>query len=245
MQTAGIVLQQVIVMFLLVALGYWLFKIGKITPEGSKTIGNVLIYLVLPTVIIKGFLVERTAGHAIQLALSAVAACVVLGISILVSRMMFKRNPIAHFASAFSNPGFFGIPLIVASLGNEAVFYVAALVGALNMGQWTYGVAIMTERPGRLKLKTLLKAPFAVAILVGLALFASGIQLPELVTRTMTFVTNMNTPLAMLTIGVYLAQTDIPKMFVDKSLYLVSLARLIIIPILCLLVLRLLTKIIC
>ena len=43
--------------------GFLLFRYGKISVEGSKTLGNILIYVSLPAVIINSFLIERTPEH--------------------------------------------------------------------------------------------------------------------------------------------------------------------------------------
>lgn len=242
MSTAITLINQTIIMFLLVGVGYTLFKCKKISPEGSKSLGNILIYTVLPCVIINGFLVERTNERIIGLLLSALCAAVILAISILCSRFFFKKDAIAVFSSAFSNPGFFGIPLILASLGEGAVFYVAAFIAFLNMLQWTYGVSIMTGKKASLKPSSLIKAPFMVATIIGLFLFFTALPLPSLITKTLGLLTGINTPLAMFTVGVYLAQTDIRKMLVKPKLYLISAVRLLVIPALALILLCLIPE---
>lgn len=70
METTLILLQQVLIMFLLAAIGFLAYRTGKISNEGSKSIGNLLIYISLPAVIIKGFLVERTTERALGLLIS-------------------------------------------------------------------------------------------------------------------------------------------------------------------------------
>ena len=104
---------------------------------------------------------------------SALASALLLLLSACVSRMIFRRDPIAAFAGAFSNPGFFGVPLMIASIGQGAVFYVACFIAFLNVGQWTYGVSIMNGQPVRkgFEPKKLIQAPFVIAILIGLVLF--------------------------------------------------------------------------
>ena len=242
MDVVKILFMQVLQMFLLVGLGFLLFRSGKISREGSKSVGNILIYLVLPCVIINSFRIDRTAEHIRGLLFSALLAALLLGLSILVSRLIFRQDPIAHFASAFSNPGFFGIPLITATIGSEAVFFVAFFIAFLNILQWTYGVSLMTGQPvtAGFQPKKLIRAPFVIAMLTGLILFFSGLPLPKIVGGCMTSVAALNTPLSMFTIGVYLAQTDLPGMVKRKSLYLVSLSRLVIIPAVALLLLSLL-----
>lgn len=226
---------QTLTMFLLAGVGYWLFRNGTITPEGNKVMGNLLIRISLPCVIVNSFIVERTAERMIGLLASALGAAVILFISILCARIFFKKDPVAHFAAAFSNPGFFGIPLILSSVGNDGVFYVATFIAFLNLLQWTYGVAVMTGKKGSLTFKAVIKAPFMIAILVGLLLFFTGLPLPEVVTKTLHYIKELNTPLAMFAVGVFLAQTNIKKMFFRKSLYAISAVRLLVVPLIVLL----------
>ena len=234
--------KQILEMFLLAGVGYLLFKADKISGEGSRTLGNILIYVSLPAVIINGFLVERTPEHVSGILLSMAGALALILVSVLISHFIFRHNPIGAFAAAFSNPGFFGIPLVIASLGREYVFYAACFIAFLNIGQWTYGVSRLNGQPvlQGFQPKKLIKAPFVIAILVGIFLFATQLPLPAIVENCLSNVAGLNTPLAMFTVGVYLAQTDLVKMFGRRTLYLVSALRLLVIPVLSLLILSLL-----
>ena len=244
METILILIRQIAQMFLLSGIGYLLFKCKKITADGSRALGNILIYAALPSVIINGFLVERTPERLMGMLYSAAGAAVLLLLSILISRLFFKKDAIAAFAGAFSNPGFFGVPLIVASMGQGAVFYVACFIAFLNIGQWTYGVSILNGQPVRqgFELKKLVKAPFIIAILIGLFLFFTQLPLPTVLSGCLSAAAGLNTPLAMFTVGIYLAQTDVPGMFRKKKLYLISFVRLALIPLLSVLALSLLPE---
>ncbi len=244
METILILVYQILRMFLLAALGYFLFRGKKISQEGSRALGNILIYLALPATIIRGFLVERTTENLLGILYSAVAAALLLLISILISRAFFRKDAIAAFAGAFSNPGFFGIPLIIVSLNLGAVFYVACFVAFLNIGQWTYGVSLLTGQPLRkgLQWKKLIRAPFIIAILIGLVLFLTQAELPDVLSDSLAVVASLNTPLAMFTVGIYLAQTDLRRMITHRPVYRVTLVRLLIIPAVSLLLLSLLPK---
>ena len=251
METILIILKQIIIMFILALIGYIMFKRKKISIEGSKTIGNILIYLSLPCVIINSFLVEKTTERLTSLLISALLAAIILVLSALISRLVLGKNAIDNFAGSFSNPGFFGIPIITACIASDAVFYVAAFIAFLNMGQWTYGVwllnnsddnGILIDKQYRTKqinnenkvisfILKLLKAPFMVAIIIGLFFFLTGISMPEIPAKCINFIANLNTPLAMFTVGIYMAQVDIKKMFSKLSLYKVALVRMIIAPI--------------
>ncbi|MBR5642034.1 MAG: AEC family transporter [Firmicutes bacterium] len=237
-----ILMKQILQMFLLAGIGFLLFKGGKITLEGSKTLGNILIFGSLPAVIINGFRIERTPEHVSGLLWAALAALIVVLLSILIAHFVFRKDGVAAFATSFANPGFFGIPLIVASLGQGAVFYAAPFIAFLNIGQWTYGVSRLNGQPvlQGFQPKKLIKAPFVIAILVGIFLFVTQLRLPEIISSCLSSVAGLNTPLAMFTVGVYLAQTDLKKMLGRRSLYLISALRLLIIPAISLLVLSLL-----
>ena len=239
-----ILIRQILQMFLLAGIGFLLFRCGRITREGSRTIGNILIYVSLPAVIINGFLVERTAEHVYGLLWSAAASFVLLLMSVLVSHFVFRKDPVGAFASSFSNPGFFGIPLVIAALGEGAVFYAAPFIALLNIGQWTYGVSRLNGQPvlQGLQPKKLIRAPFVIALLAGVALFALQLPLPEIISGGLRTVAGLNTPLAMFTVGIYLAQTDIPGMLKRKSLGLISVVRLLAIPLIALLLLWLLPE---
>lgn len=237
MDTVLTLVKQTVTMFLLAGVGFAMFKSGKITKEGSKSIGNILIYGSLPCVLISSFFIEKTQEHMIGLAISAALGFLLVLMSILVGKLCFREDTIAKFAAAFPNPGFFGIPLILASLGSGCVFYVAGFIACVNLGQWTYGVAVMTGQKGGFSFKRLVTAPFAIAIAIGLAIFLTGIEVPGILKNSITAIKELNTPLAMFTVGIYLAQTDLKNMFFKKSLYSISLVRLLVIPALAILLL--------
>lgn len=239
---ALILAKQILEMFLLAGIGFLLYRSGKISQEGSKALGNILIYASLPAVIINGFLIERTPEHVWGILWSTVGAVVLLLVSVLISHFVFRKDPIGSFAGAFSNPGFFGMPLVIASLGHGAVFYAAGFIAFLNIGQWTYGISRLTGQPltQGFRLKKLIRAPFVIAILAGILLFAVQLPLPDIIRNCISTAAGLNTPLAMFTVGIYLAQTNLLKMLKRKALYLVASVRLLLIPAIAVLLLALL-----
>lgn len=46
---------QILFMFLFILLGFILFKTGKISQQGSRDMGSILLYVVIPCAIIKSF----------------------------------------------------------------------------------------------------------------------------------------------------------------------------------------------
>lgn len=218
--------KRLVSMLLFMLIGAILYKKNYISEEGSKSLGNLLIRLSLPCVILKAFQVERSPERLQALALSICFSVILLAAAILISRFLFAKDPVSHFAASFSNPGFFGIPLICAVLNDEAVFYVAPFIACLNILQWTYGVAVLTDKKIKFEWKNMILSPFMIAFLLGILLFLTQIETPEIWNVIIDNSANLNMPLAMLVSGVYMAKVNFKLMLTSGRLYALSLVRL-------------------
>lgn len=232
MATVFIVLRQIVIMFLYMAIGGLLFQKGLITKEGSKSLANLLLYVVLPCVVVKSFCVARTPERTSGLLVSFLAAFGILLLAMAVSHLLFKKNPIDDFGAAFSNAGFMGFPLVAAVQGSEAIFYAAGFVALLNALQWTYGQSLISGDPGYRSPKAILKNPLVLSLLLGILIFCFELPMPAIASDLLAALSALNAPLAMVILGVYLAQTDAKTLFNDPHLYVVAAARLVLIPLL-------------
>lgn len=240
MATVFIVLRQSVIMFLYMAIGGLLFQKGLITKEGSKSLANLLLYAVLPCVVVKSFCVARTPERVSGLLVSFLAALGILLLAMAVSHLLFKKNPIDDFGAAFSNAGFMGFPLVAAVQGSEAIFYAAGFVALLNALQWIYGQSLISGDPSYRSPKAILKNPLVLSLLLGILIFCFELPVPTIASDLLAALAALNAPLAMVILGVYLAQTDARTLFNDPHLYVVAAARLVLIPLLTILVLKLL-----
>lgn len=240
MATVFIVLRQIVIMFLYMAIGGLLFQKGLITKEGSKSLANLLLYAVLPCVVVKSFCVARTPERMNGLLVSFLAALGILLLAMAVSHLLFKKNPIDDFGAAFSNAGFMGFPLVAAVQGSEAIFYAAGFVALLNALQWTYGQSLISGDLSYRSPKAILKNPLVLSLLLGILIFCFELPVPAIASDLLAALAALNAPLAMVILGVYLAQTDARTLFNDPHLYVVAAARLVLIPLLTILVLKLL-----
>ena len=228
-----LLIKQNIIMFLYLMIGYFLSKKKILTENGSGEVGKVLLYVIMPMAILRSYIrefsVEMLEGFLISFALATGA----LLLAILVSALFFRgKSSIHQFGAAFSNAGFIGIPLVQMTLGEEAVFYVASFVALLNILQWTYGVFIMTSDKTVISFQKIRTNPIVISFVVGLLLFFLPIRLPEIVSGVVGTLASMNGPLAMIVLGVYLAQIPFRELFSDKQTYLCTGIRLIVIPLL-------------
>lgn len=233
MELILILLKQLTVMFLLMAVGYWLFKTKKVTAHGNKELGTLLLYAVLPCAIVNSYIsVDFTPEKLKGLLWSFAAAALSLALAILVSRLAFgNKHKIEHFGTAFSNAGFMGIPIVQAVIGTEAVFYVAAFVALLNILQWTYGVVVMSGKKEAISLKKLATNPIILSMLLGVGLYILQIPIPSTIRTAISNLAGMNAPVAMVVLGAYLAQMPLHQVFNEKYAYLSTLLRLVVIPV--------------
>lgn len=225
-----ILLRQIAIMALLMAVGIVLSRKGFLSPQGTKDLGAILLRIIIPCVIVKSYITTYSRERLLELALSAGLALVAFILAMGIAYLVYgKRRRIENFASAFCNAGFIGIPLAQAVIGDEGVFYMAASVALLNLFQWTYGVYIMTDRRDSISAKTIAKNPVVIAIVIGIALFLSRLPVPGILTSTLGYIAGMNTPVAMILMGTYMAKLPWRKLL-DKRAYGCVLLRLVIIP---------------
>lgn len=245
MKLAFTAFDQIVTMFFIILTGILCFKIKLIDREMNKKLADLVLLLVNPLVIFISYQREFKASLLTGLLISFVLALITHIVSILISMLIVrgkKHNKdlaIERFAVIYSNCGFIGIPLVNGILGSEGVFYLTAYMTVFNLAVWTHGMVTMSGKNDK---KTILKAvmsPAVIATFLGFLLFLCRVILPGAISRPITYIGEMNTPLAMLVSGVTIAQTDIRKLFGKLRSYYIALFRLIIIPVIVLLVYQL------
>ena len=226
-----ILLRQILIMAFLMAVGVGLMKKGMLSQQGCRDLGAILLNVVIPCVILKSYMIGFSYEKLRELGESAVLSLLSLVLAKAISWLFFgKRKGIQNFASAFGNAGFIGIPLAHAVFGTEAVFYVAAYVAFLNLFQWTYGLYIMTGDREVIHIAAILKNPVFISIGLGVVMFLLPVSIPGFMVKTVGYIADMNTPLAMIILGSYLVKTDLRSIFLSKEIYMCVLLRLLIIP---------------
>lgn len=233
MEMVILLLKQNFIMLIYLLIGYFLYKKQLVSIQGSGDIGRILLYVIMPVAIVRSYLTDFSIERLEMLAISFVMAVLSLTLSIIVSALLFrKREGIERFGVAFSNAGFIGIPLVQMALGDEAVFYVSSFVALLNILQWTYGVLVMTGDRSAISVRKIRTNPIVISFLAGIILFFLPVSLPGTIQGIVGTVASMNGPLAMIVLGIYLAQMPLKALFTDRMAYKCSIVRLMVIPLL-------------
>ena len=125
-----------------------------------------------------------------------------------------------------------GIPLINSVLGAEGVFYITAYLVVFNFLTWTHGLILITGDASPKQLARGLRSPVMFTMLAGMIFYFFRIHIPANIGSALTYVANMNTPLGMFVAGAALAEAHPLEALKKKQVYLVALAKLIIMPVL-------------
>ncbi len=233
------VAQNVLTLFILIAVGFACQKAKLLSDAAVKACANLVLYIATPCVIIKSCIREFDAtllrGFLIVLAVSLLTHLVLIVIATFCFRDKDEgRRRVLRFATVFSNAGYMGIPLQQAVLGDEGVFYCAAYVIMFNIVLWTYGVYNMSGNKKELSVKRLALNPGILGVLLGLVVFLVGVPVPPLVQDALGHLASLNTPVPMIIVGYYMAKTDLLAALKDGRSYLSMLLRLVAVPLLAL-----------
>ena len=229
-----IVAQQVAVLFVLMGFGTVMRKAGFFKENAIDGIVNVLLLVVTPCLIVDVF--QRPFDPAMLKGLGCAFALAVL---IHVVLIVFSRFAVRHrnenvrrplrLAAVFSNAGFMGIPLEQAILGDVGVFYGVVYIVVFNLFMWSWGLKTMSGGMNRLKMWV---NPGTVGLVLGAPFFFLSMKLPTVIGIPLHHMANLNTPLAMIVIWYALAGAEFGKVLRTGSVYVATLVRLVICPLL-------------
>lgn len=230
------VILEVAVILILILVGYFTVKKGMFTKESLGSITSFLLYIITPCLIVSSFLSAESGkldGWTLLLAVVLPALSIV--ISIAVSYLFFRREPLGRrrvlrFSTVFCNVGFMGIPLVEGIVGSEGVLYGSFFIAVFNIFCWTYGYVMMGG--GKVRLKALLLNPGVIGIVIGLPLYLLDVPVPALFVEPVELISALNTPLAMIVVGGYIAQVKLRAFVSDLAVYKMAVLRLVVAPLL-------------
>lgn len=228
--------EQVGILYILVLVGFIADKTKIFTEKTAKACTDLLFYIVTPAVIINSFFSQSYSADSAKKLLIAVGCGFLIHFAaIIISYPVYKRgdadeNAVYKFASIYGNVGYMTLPLTDAILGSEGVFYCSGVVIAFNIISFTHGIYIMDTGKGKFNFKTLLLNPGVLAVAVGLPFYLLNIDLPKIVTAPVAYIDAMQTPLAMIVFGTFLANTNLSSLFKRKKILLAALIKLLMLP---------------
>lgn len=241
-----LLLQQMIVLFILMGVGFVCYRLGMITDEVSKKLSAIVVNIANPALVLTGCMGEgKIQGK--ELLLTSVIIVLVYGSLALLAGLippLLRVEPESRGTykamTIFSNIGFMGFPVVAALYGNSALLYAALFMIPYNILIYTFGISAMSVKAGTDTEKAGRRDSFSVsrilnvgviACIVTVVIYLSGIQVPEFVRLTVTHLSNLTAPLSMMVIGASLAKINMKMLFTDVRLLLFSAIKLLVVPV--------------
>jgi hypothetical protein len=246
-----------IMMFLLLASGVVLKRVGILKEEGKGMMTDIVLYFFLPCNIVSSFNMEFQLDILKKFAVVLLVSCLVQALTYTLSRTLYNRKPdgvkrVMQYCTIVSNSGFLGLPIALAIYGTEGMLYASVFIIPMRIMMWSAGIACFTESPDfKTVVKKIAVHPCIVAVYIGLgfmllrgpltkcyeAVIAASIPVITALTKLMVIsigkavasAGSCTTAMTMLLIGMMLAEVDWRSM-VDFNTLFISAMRLAVIP---------------
>lgn len=250
----GVVVEQLLVLFLALGIGYAAMKFRGVTAAFASGLSDFVLNITLPCMILAAALSSSTMLSVLEtlkifgLNLLVYIFGTIIGVLLVfILRVPRADRGLTIYMTAFANVGFMGFPVISSIFGADGLFF--AVIGNIvfNVMNFTLGLYLIKLSPrdaGPKENSTqapkewhslkdrfgwLLK-PGVLASFFALVLYFAKPSLPAVIPQTLDLIGASTTPLAMILIGMSLAQIRFSDVFKDWRLYPFTLVKQIILP---------------
>ncbi len=241
MEIAFLLANKITQLTLIVLLGYGLVKYDFLKSEQSYPLSVIGLYIIAPSTMITAFQIGYSPEILNGLLLSFVMAVILSFLLIVIGRLfksIFKLDNLEHATSIYSNSGNLIIPIVASLFGQEWVIYATAFIVVQNFLFWSHLRMLLCGK-SEVSIKKILFNINILAIILGMVLFALQIKLPNVIAGTLSSLAQMIGPIAMFVAGMLIASIPFRELVSNKRIYLVAFLRLILIPIILLVIIKL------
>lgn len=255
------VLFTVLSLIVLAVPGFLLIKTKLLPDKAAETCSAIVLYGCQPALVFMGF--QKTSYDpkiGVNMLIVAGLTIVVHLIMIAIAYVCFRNKSndaklnIMRYGFVFGNCGYMGLPFLQSLFGGEylgeVLIYGAVVIAIFNILNWTVGIFMITGDKKSMSLKKIVMNPTIIGVVLGFILFViakipivdlaeSGTTLDMILTKlaqSLNFLGDMVTPLAMIVIGMRLANVNVKQLFMDKSAYIVCFFKLVIMSLVAMLV---------
>lgn len=235
-----------IIMFILVLVGCVCRKLKIVDEHFGASLSKFIFNIVFPAIIIISMNIEFKKSDLYNSIVLVIISIVTMGImftlGLIVNKSTRKKDSISKivtFAMMFPNYTFMAFPIMETLFPEKGLFYVSMYTIPVRILIYIAGPLLMRPNSGDLSKKQLIKqglksllTPPVLAIPVGLLLYFFGITLPIPIHETLAHFAKVATPMGMVVSGIMLAEAPIKKIFGEKRIYLLTILRLVIAPVL-------------
>jgi predicted permease len=222
------------VLFVYILIGVYVKKKKIITRDNQQKYIDFVLQILMPCMIFNSFQQELTlhtvkrVGIVISIAFAVAVMALLLG-KILYRRYPYSKRSIMQYGTIVNNAGFAGLPLAGEILGETGLFYASFFLIPNRIFMWSVGISLFEKTDTKTKWKNVLLNPNIIAVELGLLQCLISVKLPYFLDYSIEKVGNTVSPISMIIVGAILADVNIKSIF-DKSVFLVAVVRLLLLP---------------
>lgn len=233
--------------FLLMAVGYILAKKGYFNKETRIQLTNIVLMIILPCSIIKSFQIEMNADILKSTLMILIISFAIQMLYALLNKVLYQnlehdKKICCQYGTMVSNAGFLGMPIAEGVFGSMGLLYASIFLIPQRIFMWSSGLSLFAKNKQNHILRQVLTHPCIIAIYIGvivMILKSMGIELPTPINSTISAIASCNTAMSMFVIGGILSDVNRNEML-DQDAFIYSFYRLIMIPLIIMLILRIL-----
>lgn len=240
-----IVFQQMLVVFIMMIIGYYIFRTGRISEKASMDLSGLITDVCNPALIISSVFDQNNGVSKQDLLLTGAIAVVyyigliLLGILLVkVLRIDKKERKFYHLMTVYGNIGFIGVPFISAVLGASAVIYLSVFILVFNILTYTHGIqTLAVSKTGKVPWRKMVN-PGTISSVLAIVLFLMKVQAPVFIKDSLTYMGRCTTFLSMVVLGISMASIPLKTIVSDVKLYLFAAIRFLGVPVVVTLLLK-------
>lgn len=228
-------LTQVLSLFIIIIVGYILYKTNAVPKNTDKVLSRLLSLVMLPALCFKTLITNLTVDvisykwSFLVFGLAGVSFSYIA--AILLSKFFAKDRYNRHiytYSFTVANLGYMGYTLIDSVFGSEMLANMLIFAVPFNVFIYTIGYSTLTGHE-KITLKSLVN-PVCIALLVGAIIGLLGLHMPAFVIDVADALGNCMGPTAMLVTGFVVAQYNPLKLLKNGRVLIASILRLLVIP---------------
>ena len=222
--------------FMMAALGYFLKKKKIIDDTMQKGLSNLLLKAIVPFSI----LASSNNAFSKEMSKSILGTAIIAGcfyiFAILVSYVISRhlninenKKKIFLMGNVFSNQSFIGFPIAQELLGYGGLLCAVIFNLYYNLFFFTLGIQYISGKK-KFDIRAMFTNFLLIVSIVSIIIYFSPFRFPKVVFNVFSRIGSMNLPISMMIIGCNIADSNVASILKDKTVYLISLMRLIIFP---------------
>lgn len=239
----GTLLNVVVPIFALIAIGYVSARRRWVSEEALRGMTDFVFRLAMPSLLLSSATTPHPNGGATAFAFFAgclAAYALALLLARVVLRMRLTEGGTFALNAAFGNTGMIGVPLVIAAYGQAGLSQLLAIIGLhalilLPLGTVVGEIAQNARAPiggiAKATFLSVLKNPIVMAVLAGLVIYQSGLELPTAARRFLEMTGMAGPPVALFCLGATLvafdARRDWPSALLCTALKLLLMPGLV------------------